>query len=146
MLKRKLQKAIDTEAVLAAIREAETATSGEIRVSISPFFWGNIRKAAEKAFSRMGMTTTSQHNGILFFIIPGRRQFVILGDQGIHEKVGQEFWEHLAAAMSGHFKHKDFTAGLLAGIKEAGDQLSRHFPYDAQSDVNELPDAIDLGK
>lgn len=146
MTRRRLRKLIDVDGVREAIREAEHETSGEIRVSVAPFFWGSVRKVAEKAFVRMGMTKTKARNGILFFIVPSRRTFAVLGDEGIHAKVGQEFWDGLAAVLSGSFRKKEFTEGLVAAIKSAGDKLKAHFPYDAATDVNELPDDIDFGR
>jgi uncharacterized membrane protein len=141
----KLMRTIDVERVKAAIASAERETSGEIRVSVTRFFWGGVRAAAERAFARLGMTATKESNGVLFFIVPSRKKFVVLGDEGIHAKVGQEFWEALAGKMSGHFRKGEFTEGLVEAIGEAGRQLAAHFPYDAATDVNELADDIDFG-
>ncbi len=143
--RRKLMKAVDVERVKAAIADAERAASGEVRVSVAPFFWGGVRRVAEKAFVRLGMTATKDRNGILFFIVPSRKKFAVLGDKGIHAKVGQDFWESLAGLMSGHFRKGEFTEGLVAAIEESGRQLAAHFPCDPTTDVNELPDDIDFG-
>ncbi len=137
--------AIDKDRIKQAIQKAERRTSGEIRVSVSPLFWGDVRKAAEKAFERLGMTATKHRNGVLFFVVPARRKFVVLGDSGIHEKVGQEFWHHIVRTVSEKFKQGDFTGGLVAGIEAVGEDLARHFPYRAASDANELPDDVDDG-
>jgi uncharacterized membrane protein len=145
LTRRGLLRAIDQQRVQQAIREAERQTSGELRVSVSRFFWGDVRKVADRAFGRLGMTATAQRNGILFFIVPSRRRFVILGDEGIHAKVGQEFWEKAAAAVSERFREGDFTTGLVHGIQMVGEQLAHHFPYDSATDTNELPDDVDFG-
>lgn len=143
--RRKLLKAIDVERVKAAIAAAERSASGEIRVSVAPFFWGSVRRVAERAFVRLGMTATKDRNGILFFIVPARKKFAVLGDEGIHAKVSQDFWEFLASLMSGHFRKGEFTEGLVAAIEEAGRQLAAYFPCDPSTDVNELPDDVDFG-
>lgn len=142
--RRKLIERLDLERLRRAIAEAERLTSGEIRVSVAPFFWGKVRPVAERAFARLGMAKTRRRNGVLFFVVPARRRFVILGDEGIHARVGQEFWEGLAAAVSGHFRKGEFTEGLVRGIREAGGKLAVHFPYDSATDKNELPDEVDL--
>ena len=142
--RRGLLAKIDRDRVLGAIREAELRTSGEIRVSVSRFFWGNVRRVAERAFVRLGMTGTRERNGVLFFIVPSRRAFVVLGDEGIHARVGQDFWEALAAALEERFRKGDFTGGLVRAIAAAGDKLAALFPYDPATDRNELPDDIDL--
>jgi uncharacterized membrane protein len=145
MSQHKLLEIIDDDRIRAAITAAEKQTSGEIRVSVSRFFWGNVRHAAEKAFARLGMRATRERNGILFFVVPLRRRFVVLGDEGIHQKVGQDFWEKLVAAMAEDFKSGKFNEGLVRGIEEAGRLLGIHFPYQGERDVNELPDDIDYG-
>jgi len=143
MHRRRLLQRLDIERIKKAIEEAEKQTSGEIMVSVARFFWGRVRPAAERAFKRLGMKRTRQRNGILFFIVPARRRFIVLGDKGIHVKVGQEFWESIAAAMSEDFKKGDFTDGLLGGIATAARGLASYFPYDASTDMNELPDEVD---
>ena len=142
---RKLLDLIDDDRIKAAIAAAEKQTSGEIRVSVSRFFWGHVRRAAEKAFTRLGMRATRDRNGILFFIVPSRRAFAIIGDEGIHQKVGQEFWNKLAAVMSKDFMNGKFNEGLVVGIAECGRLLAQHFPYEGEKDVNELADDIDYG-
>jgi uncharacterized membrane protein len=142
--KNKLQKLLDFARIEAAIAEAERHTSGEVRVSIAPWFWGNVERAANRAFVRLGMTQTAQRNGILIFIVPARRTFVVRGDDGIHDKVGQQFWNDIAAALSEHFKQGEFTEGLLRAIAEIASQLSTHFPHQGSRDINELPNKVDV--
>ncbi len=146
MHQRKMIRAIDADRIKAAIEEAERRTSGEIRVSVSRFFWGKIEPVAWRAFGRLGMRATKGRNGILFFIVPSRRKFVVIGDEGIHAHVGREFWTALAATMSEDFKKGRFSEGLVRGIAEAGRRLAVHFPYDPATDKNELSDEIDYGK
>jgi uncharacterized membrane protein len=142
--KQKLLDLIDDERIRAAIAAAEKQTSGEIRVSVSRFFWGNVRHAAEKAFTRLGMRATKDRNGILFFVVPSRRAFAIIGDEGIHQKVGQEFWEKLVGAMAADFMAGKFNEGLIQAIEAAGRSLGAHFPFQGEKDVNELSDDIDF--
>lgn len=144
MTRRKLLQLIDSARIKEAIQKAERQTSGEIRVSVSRLFWGNVEKAAEKAFVRLGMTRTRERNGVFFFVVPSRRKFVVLGDQGIHAKVGQEFWRQVADRVSERFRERDFTGGLVKGIEEVGEQLAAHYPYDRASDVDELTNEVDF--
>ncbi|PYS37482.1 MAG: hypothetical protein DMG14_21075 [Acidobacteria bacterium] len=146
MTRKKLLRIIDREKIRQAIEAAEHRTSGEICVSVAPLFWGNVEKAADKAFVRLGMTRTQHRNGVLFFVVPARRKFVVLGDRAIHERVGQEFWDSIAAVLSEKFREGDFTGGLVKGIEKVGEQLATHFPYDPATDKNELSDNVDFGK
>jgi uncharacterized membrane protein len=146
MHRRRLLRRLDVERVRRAIVEAEKRTSGEIRVSVARFFWGRMRPVAERAFRRLEMASTGQRNAILFFIVPSRKRFAVLGDEGIHAKVGQEFWDEIAAVMAEDFRKGKFTDGLVRGIETAAEALAIHFPHDAATDVNELPDDIDTGE
>ena len=146
MHKRKLIRLLDVDGIKAAVKRAEKVTSGEIRVSISTYFWGKVRPVAERAFHRLKMDATKDRNGILFFVVPSRKRFVVLGDEGIHARVGQEFWDAVAAAMSAEFRKGRFQEGLLRGIGLAGEKLAADFPYDAATDRNELPDDVDLNE
>jgi uncharacterized membrane protein len=144
MTKQQLLRAIDKGRIENAIRAAELRTSGEICVSVSRVFWGNVETAAKKAFDRMGITDTRERNGVLFFVVPSRRKFVVLGDAGIHEKVGQAFWTSVVSAVTDKFRSGHFTEGLVKGIEAVGEQLATHFPYDAASDKNELSNEVDF--
>jgi uncharacterized membrane protein len=146
MSRRGLMQTIDTDRIEEAIRTAEKRTSGEIRVAVSALFWGDVFRAAERAFERLGMHRTRERNGVLLFVVPARRRFVVLGDSGIHDKVGQPFWDEVSRAMAECFRRGDFTAGLVRAIEVVAEQLSTHFPYDSATDRNELPDTIDFGK
>jgi uncharacterized membrane protein len=144
MSRRSLRKSVDQARVVAAIRVAERVTSGEIRVSVAHFFWGDVEKTAEKAFRRLGMENTADRNGVLIFLVPSRKRFAILGDAGIHEKVGQAFWDDTSACLSSHFRQGAFTEGLVEAVRMVGDRLAAHFPSTGEADRNELPDEVDF--
>jgi len=144
MTRRQLLRSIDSARVTRAITRAELQTSGEIAVSVAPFFWGSVEKAAQKAFVRLGITQTKEHNGVLIFVVPSRKKFMVLGDSGIHAKVGQDFWEAIARELSEHFRNGDFTGGLVGAVDVIGEKLGSHFPYDAATDVNHLADSVDF--
>ena len=145
MTRRQLLRNIDAARVTEAIARAERRTSGEIMVSVAPIFWGSVEKAAQKAFVRLGIAQTKEHNGVLIFVVPGRKKFMVLGDSGIHAKVGQEFWEAVAGELSGYFRKGDFTGGLVSAVDVIGEKLGLYFPYDAATDVNGLPNNVDFG-
>jgi uncharacterized membrane protein len=145
MTRGKLLQVIDGTRVKEAIEKAEHQTSGEISVSVTRLFWGDVEKAAWKAFHRLGVSRTRDRNGVLIFVVPARRRFVVLGDAGIHEKVGTEFWTSVAGELSRHFRDGRFTDGLVAAVGQIGTQLATHFPYAAATDVNELSNEVDFG-
>jgi uncharacterized membrane protein len=144
MSRSSLKQCVDQVQVVAAIRAAERVTSGEIRVSVAHFFWGDVEKTAEKAFRRLGMENTADRNGVLIFLVPSRKRFAILGDTGIHERVGQAFWDDVSACLSSHFRRGAFTEGLVEGVRLLGDRLATHFPSAGEADHDELPEDVDF--
>jgi len=134
---------IDHDRIVEAIRNAEKETSGEIRVHVQPRTGSDIRAFAERTFERLGMTKTGLRNGVLLFIATEPRQFVILGDRGIDEKVPAGFWDEIAAKLTIRFKNGQFTDGIVEAISAAGEHLKQYFPRVA-GDVNELSDEIDV--
>ena len=144
MSRRSLRKCVDQVRVVEAIREAERVTSGEIRVSVAHFFWGDVEKTAGKAFHRLGMENTADRNSVLIFLVPSRKRFAIVGDTGIHEKVGQAFWHDVSACLSSHFRREAFTEGLVEGVRMVGDRLATHFPFAGEADRNEHSDDVDF--
>lgn len=129
------------EQIVAAIREAETATSGEIRVHLEEHCKEDPLARAIELFGSLGMNATEQRNGVLFYLAIADHKFAIYGDEGINTKVPPDFWQSTRDLMQGHFKAGRFTEGLSAGILLAGQQLKTYFPYQ-QNDTNELNDQI----
>ena len=136
---------LDQKRIVDAIAEAESRTSGEIRVHVQPKAGGDIRNVAERTFERLGMTKTHLRNGVLLFIASEENQFVILGDKGIDENVPGGFWDEIAAKLTIRFKAGEFTDGIVDAITAAGEQLRTYFPHEAD-DVDELSNDIDVSE
>jgi uncharacterized membrane protein len=137
------RRAIDAAAVRAAIERAERGTSAEIVVSVAPFFLGSVGKAAERAFARLGVSRTRERNGVLIFLVPSRRQVIVRGDEGVHQRLGDRLWTEVAARVAAAFGRGQGTAGLVEGIELLGRELAGPFPR-LPSDINELPDEPDV--
>ena len=135
----------DKKRILSAIGEAESRTSGELRVHIEKKGGKKPMKTARKAFKKLGMRNTELHNGVLFFLAVEDHKFVILGDDGINQKVPDGFWDEVRDVVQQHFQNEQFAKGLAQGIKRAGEQLAAFFPLQ-RDDINELPDAISFGE
>ncbi len=135
----------DRKVILQAIVEAESTTSGEIRVHIQSES-DQVLDDAATTFAVLGMHKTAQRNGVLFFLAVDSHKFAILGDAGINNAVENDFWEKIKEHMRTLFKAGEFTKGLQEGILLAGKALHTHFPYDKATDKNELSDEISFGK
>jgi len=136
-------RALDHDRIVAAIREAEARSRGEVRVHVTHRAVDDARRAAERQFEKLGMTKTAERNGVLVFVAPASRTFAVVGDTGIHEKCGPAFWKDVAAAMEADFRAGRYTDGILKGVVRAGDELAAHFPRAPGGvDVDELPDDV----
>lgn len=127
--------------VLRAITDAESVTSGEIRVCVSHRKSSEPLEDAREQFEKLGMSRTRERNGVLIFIAPRSRSFAIVGDEGIHAKCGDAFWNGLSSMLSTAFREERWTEGLIEAVKRAGELLAQHFPRQSD-DRNELPDEI----
>lgn len=130
--------------IIAAIVDAENQTSGEIRVHLEDKCKGDVLTAAKRTFRKLKMHKTTARNGVLIFLAPERKEFAIIGDEGINELVGENFWAAERDLMQQNFRAGEFAKGICAVIAEIGQKLKTHFPYQ-QDDVNELPDDISYG-
>lgn len=130
--------------ILAAIAEAEEKCSGEIRVHIDEYCKGDPVFKAQNMFFHLEMDKTHLHNGFLIYVALKDHKFSIIGDSGINEKVPDNFWDDTKEQMLIHFKRNDLTTGIIAGIQNAGEQLSKFFPAD-DSLGNELSNDISYG-
>ena len=128
-----------------AIKEAELNTSGEVRVHIEQKCKGDVLDRAAAVFETLKMHKTEERNGVLFYLAVKDHKFAILGDAGINQKTGDQFWSEIKDLMQDKFRTGLFTDGLTEGIKMAGLKLKAHFPYQS-NDKNELSDEISFGQ
>lgn len=131
--------------ILSAVKEAEKATSGEVRVHIETSFTGDVLDRAAWIFKKLDMHKTEERNGVLFYLAVENKQFAIIGDAGINSRVPAGFWDEISNILMKNFREGRFTEGLAEGILMAGKQLKVHFPYQSD-DKNELSDDISFDK
>ncbi|OBX22692.1 MULTISPECIES: TPM domain-containing protein [Bizionia] len=134
----------EEQAIIAAIREAEKNTSGEIRVHLEKTSKIDVFDRAMEVFHYLKMDNTKQQNGVLIYVAVEDRNFVIFGDKGINDVVSDDFWDSTRNAIQTQFKQGNFKQGLVDGILKAGNALEHHFPW-GHNDKNELPDTISKG-
>ena len=132
---------LDHDQIAAAIAEAERTTSGEIRVFIAHQRVTDALAAARMQFLRLAMTKTRQRNAVLLFLAPRTRHFAVWGDQGVHEKCGDDFWREIVSAATARLGQGNFSEAVIGAVQRTGEVLARHFPREPD-DRNELPDAV----
>jgi uncharacterized membrane protein len=148
LFKRK-QKFFDQEeqALIAkAIHEAERCTSGEIRVYVeSRCSYMDALDRAVELFGQMGMQSTKERNAVLVYVAVKDHQLAVFGDEGIHQKVGSEYWQQEVGKMIRDFNRDDYAKGIAGCVEDIGQALQHFFPYTDQ-DKNELSDDLEFGR
>ena len=135
----------EKSAIVAAIGDAESKTSGEIRVHLDRKSKGDPQGAAKRVFEKIGMDRTAEKNGVLFYVAVADHTFAVIGDAGIDAKVEKDFWDRVSEQMLAAFKEDKFGDGLAAAIRMAGEKLAAAFPR-KEGDKNELSDDVSVGE
>lgn len=134
----------EQDELIGAIKSAELNTSGEIRVHVEPSCTINPEERAKLVFTQLGMHSTEKQNGVLIYLAYESKVFAIIGDKGIHEKVGFTFWDVERDTMKNYFSKSEYLKGLVLVIGDIGMKLKEFFPYQSD-DTNELSNEISFG-
>ena len=142
-----LLTASDKQQLVEAIQLAEQNTSGVIRVYVeSKLGKGDALSRATELFFKNKMNETKDRNGVLLYVAVKDKKIAIYADQAIYERMGIEFWYSQVQEMTAHFKSMNYVTGITTVVKDIGNALRAHFPYDRATDTNELSDEIMIGK
>lgn len=134
------------ESIVSAISEAEKETSGEIRIHIEKKCKAETAlERAKEVFAELKMHETELRNGVIVYVAWKDKKVAIWGDEGIHQKVGQQFWENELELILKFFKEGDFETGLSEVVLQIGQKLKEFFPYQ-KGDINELSNEISYNK
>lgn len=133
---------VDTTQIEQAILHLEQRTSAELRVVVE-------RKAkhqdpivrANQLFDELNMRETELRNGVLIYLSFKPHLVAIVGDEGIHQKVGNVFWQSVYEAMKSYCQKNEYTTAICNAIAQVEVQLAEHFPIQAD-DVNELSNEV----
>jgi uncharacterized membrane protein len=145
----RLFRAEDFTAMADAVRQAEAATSAEIRVHLErrvhrwPWQRPDALRRAVKVFAHLGMHRTAQRHGVLIYLAVEDRKLAIAGDEGIHRHVGDAYWETVRDLMIAKLREGRALEAVVTGVAEVGRVLARHFPR-RPDDENELSDEVSI--
>jgi uncharacterized membrane protein len=132
--------------IVEAVGDAEKRTSGEIRVFIESRckYMDAIDRAAEIFFG-LKMEKTDDRNAVLVYVAIKDRQLAVFADEGIHKKLGQEYWNNEIKRLISNFNRENYAVGIRQSVTAIGEALHSNFPFDNNTDKNELPDDIVFG-
>lgn len=100
-----------------------------------------VREAALMQFYSSGLYRTRESNGVEIYLSLLEREVVVIGDRGIHQKMGDQYWQHVRDEVISGIKAGNVRGGICNAIEICGKALSQHFPP-RPDDVNELPDHV----
>ena len=140
----------DFDAITRAIKTAEARTSAEIRVHLerrvprrlfrrSP----DVLSRAQYVFRRLGMHKTAERHGVLVYLAVEERRLAVVGDQGIHGRVGDRHWNRVRDLMVEKLRENAPRQALERAIEELGQALAEHYPR-RPDDRNELSDEVSV--
>lgn len=133
---------VDTQKIEQAILHLEQQTSAELRVVVE-------RKAKQRdamaraaaLFDELKMAETAERNGVLLYLSFKPHLVAVVGDEGIHQKVGDEFWQNVYRVMKTLCQQGEYTQAICEGIQQVEAPLAEHFPIQP-NDVNELDNKV----
>jgi len=129
--------------LIQAIINAEAGTSGEIRIHFNRICSGDSLAEAKKVFLKLGMQKTKYRNAVLIYISLDSRKVAILGDEGIHHVVSQDFWDSELQTITTYFAKNQFLEGLTKAVFDIGEKLKMYFPAESKNQ-DELPNDITI--
>jgi len=133
--------------IVETVRKAERRTSGEVRVFVeSRCSYMDAIDRAKEIFSELKMNETDDRNAVLLYVALKDKQLAVFGDEGIHGKLGNDYWNAEVKKMIDKFNKENYAEGIKEVVKDIGEALTQFFPYNNDTDKNELPDDIVFGK
>lgn len=127
--------------LVEAIQTAEDHSTGEIRIHIDSNTEGNNAEIAFEVFRRLCKDQTVEKNAVLFHVNFEQKYLTIIGDEGIHAKVNQTFWDQMHDQITTQFLKGNFHDGLKNAVLETGLELKKYFPIKGVN-PNELSNEI----
>ena len=142
---RALFTAEDLDAIAATVAGAERGTSGEIRVHLERRLPGATTPMARATavFDRLTMHATADRNGVLIYLAVEDRKLAIVGDVGVHARVGDEYWQRVRDEMVEHMRAGASRDAIVRAVMDVGVVLRKFFPR-RPDDRNELSDEVSL--
>ena len=100
-----------------------------------------VHEAAFMQFYSSGLYRTRESNGVEIFLSCFERRVVVIGDRGIHEKMGGQHWHDVRDLIIRGITEGRAREGICAAIESCGRALAQHFPI-RPDDVNELSNQV----
>ncbi len=132
---RRLLGEADFEAITRAIAAAESRTSAEIRVHLERRVPRRLFRRtpgalarAHEVFRHLGMHRAAERHGVLIYLAVEDRKLAVVGDAGIHGRVGAGHWHEVRDRMVDKLRAGAPREAIVGAIQETGRALAAHYP------------------
>ncbi|MFZ5891579.1 MAG: TPM domain-containing protein [Myxococcota bacterium] len=100
-----------------------------------------VQAYAFRLFAERGLHHTHEHTGLLILVSALERRVVILGDSGLHARIGESGWSEYVAHLVQRLREGRAAEGILEVIARVEAKLAAEFPR-RTDDADELPNAV----
>ena len=87
-----------------------------------------VQARAEQAFFEHGLHETRDGTGVLVFASLRERRAVVIGDRGIHARMGDDEWKRAVDALVDGMRRGSPGDGFVAAIDQSGSAAGRALP------------------
>jgi uncharacterized membrane protein len=117
-----------------ALERIQTQMNVDIRVHMArnPFLKDPTARALE-IFNSEKLTSTNQRNTVLIFLNLRRKNFAILADKGVHQKVGQKYWDQIAAQFKEDLQSTYYENAVVVLLYTLAEKLRKIYPVSRQN-------------
>jgi uncharacterized membrane protein len=135
----------ESDILVGKIARIEQNTIGELRIHVEDLCELDPYLRAIEVFNSLEMYKTISKSGILIYLASEDKKIAIIGDKGIHDNVGTDYWNKIVGEVKDLFAKKSIFDGICYGVEEVGKILIEYFPENNKP-VNELSNEISYGK
>ena len=89
------------------------------------------------------MHRTRERHGVLVYVAVEDRRLAVVGDEGIHGRVGDPHWDRVRDVMVDRLRANAPREAIERAVEELGRVLAEHYPR-RPDDENELPDEVSV--
>ena len=100
-----------------------------------------VEREAELSFLEYGVFATRDRTGVLVFLSALEHRVVILGDEGLHQRVQNPGWSELVQSLVASVKSGRAGDGVCSVVEKLGETLARDAPI-REGDTNELSNEV----
>jgi uncharacterized membrane protein len=148
---RKMFSDRDLDDIAGAVGRVEVHAAAEVRVHLERRVHharGEAPDALRRAravFEHLGMHRAPHRNGVLVYLALDDRKLAIVGDEAIHARVGDAYWERVRDLMVSHFKAESPRNAVVHAVEDLGRVLAEHFPRRPEDGAaGDLPNEVSL--